>query len=153
MRRLDRQLPSERALGALDDLTSSPVARGVHVVMEQARRTAEDVLPVLVEGIAVLGDPAYRLDPQEPGFAGRPWPEALEHLLGRSGGEALASQAGIVVELVPHDRLLGHQLRARLVDRRCLQQPLGRLTFLHVDLRQLLLRLVDRAGDPEVTPS
>ncbi len=93
-RRLDRQLPSERALSALDDLASGPVARGVHVVVEQRGERPRISFPCWSKASRcwwTLGDAAHRPDPQKPGFASRSWPEALEHLLGRCDSERLAT--------------------------------------------------------------
>ncbi len=91
MRRFDGELAAENPVGALNDLASRPVAGRVDVVVKEAGRAAEDLLPVLVEGSAVLGDAAHGLGPETPRFACRLRPEAFEHLLGRGGGELVAT--------------------------------------------------------------
>ena len=146
MGRLDLQLAAEGPVDTLDGLARGSVARGVHVVTEATGRAANDLRPVLVEGGAVLCDATNGFDPQKPRLTSGAWPEVVDHLLGRCCGEPLATQAGVLVELVPDDRALGHELRASLVDRRCLQQSLGGLALLAIQLRQLLLRVLDGAG-------
>lgn len=80
MRRLDRQLPTEDPIGALDDLASRPVTGGVHVVVEEAGPAPEEIPAVLLERRPVLGDAADGLDPQAHRLAGRRRAEALEQL-------------------------------------------------------------------------
>lgn len=94
----------------------------------------------------MLRDAADGFHPQPPRLAGGPRPEPVEQVLRWGRGEGLSAEPGIVVELAAQGRSVGHQLGASLLGGLRLQRSPRGLGCLDLELGELFLVPLDRAG-------
>jgi len=97
----------------------------------------------------MLGETTHSIDPERRvGLIGGLPAEVLDDHRRQVQTGVLAAQAGVLVELRPDDRSLGHELRASRLDGYRLVDPLGRFALFAGQLGEFDFSLLDGARHP-----
>jgi hypothetical protein len=148
MGRLDRRLPSESPVQAIDGLDDRPMARCVRVVVHWAGRCAEERSAGQVEGCVMLRKAAGGLEPQVSRGALGLRAKAFEHMRWRPVGDASGTCPGVGVELSSDRGALSHEPWPPLVERGSPPQLPDGLPLVPRQSREFGPGPVDRAWQP-----